>query len=812
MPADPARLAELFDALGAADAAERSSTLEHLDAADPDTARELRRLLVAIDADPDFLETPPRVDGDTLLRALEARTTIVDAATDDPDPPPPDAIPGYEIVREIGRGGGGRVYEAVQQRPRRTVAIKLLRGRTPSAAARERFEREAEILAALEHPGVAPVYHVGEVTQGETAVPFIVMPLIDDAAPITRAVAREAMSIDAALGLFAEVCDAVHHAHQRAVIHRDLKPANILVDAEGRVRVIDFGVARLTTDADPPSGAGGLVGTIGYMSPEQLAPGAAAIDTRSDVFALGVVLEEVIAAASDAPSAGLRADELRRIVAVARAITPADRYHSAAALRDDIRRWRRGEAVTVMPATTGYTLATFVRRRRPLVIGAAGFVALLALATIVSVALLLRIAEAERAEAAQQTIIDTAEAELADLRAALQAATSVGAVASGIVATAAADIDAASTDAERQTLIAEAVETLDRLAPVANANAAVRQTLAAAYVDLGDLQGAEWWADAEEVEASADAYARAEELWTDVLAEAPADADAASQLVDTIVRRAETARKRGDTAAATILADRALAAARVRFEAEDSGLDDGLRMIRTLWARCDARLATEDAAGPLPFAAEADDRADRLLIAFGPRPDLLDAQAWSTFRHGYWRQRAGELEPGVTLLRDAAEQATNAWAGAPDDPALRWLALVIGRNSTDYLTELQGPRAGLAFAADLVDQYLAIAPVDDADARRAAARAGLDLAEGYLSTALATSRAPEAGGDAAGAGDRAAMARAAAALAKTIAAMAADDAARAQQRGDADTEVAAADLSEQAMALVARAEAVLTDS
>src|SRR5678815_1957893 len=197
----------------------------------------------------------------------------------------------YRITRLVGVGGMGEVYEAQQDTPDRKVAIKIVRPDLLSGEALRRFEHETRVLAKLQHPGISPIYEAGRIETGSASTPYFAMEFVDGR-PLTTFAAAEKLPVRARLELFLQVCDAVEHAHQKGVIHRDLKPANILVDAAGRPRVMDFGVAR-ATDADVRATSmhteiGRLVGTLPYMSPEQVGAGSGGgdadeLDTRSDV-------------------------------------------------------------------------------------------------------------------------------------------------------------------------------------------------------------------------------------------------------------------------------------------------------------------------------------------------------------------------------------------------------------------------------------------------------------------------------------------------------------------------------------------------
>jgi eukaryotic-like serine/threonine-protein kinase len=212
----------------------------------------------------------------------------------------PEAIGPYRITGVLGEGGMGRVYSAEQEHPiRRRVAVKVIRaGMGESVAARLEAERQA--LALMEHPSIARVFDAGSTPQGS---PFIVMEHVEGA-PVGEYCDRRALPVRARLALFVEVCRAVQHAHQKGVIHRDLKPSNILVtevDGTPLPKIIDFGIAkavdRRLSDESPTTAYGLVIGTPAYMSPEQAEGGVAGLDTRTDVYALGVVLYELLAGA-----------------------------------------------------------------------------------------------------------------------------------------------------------------------------------------------------------------------------------------------------------------------------------------------------------------------------------------------------------------------------------------------------------------------------------------------------------------------------------------------------------------------------------
>ena len=263
-------------------------------AANADLRAEVEELLAydsgfGVETDEDgFLKSP-------LVRAPEAMLPGSSLRPLRDEPGLPLHIGRYRILRRHGEGGMGTVYEAEQDNPRRTVALKVIRPGLVSPELVKRFSHEAQILARLQHSGIAQVYEAG---MGEDGQPFFAMEFIRGM-PLDEYARSRGLNAAARLELLARVCDAVQHAHDKGVIHRDLKPGNILVDETGQPKVLDFGVAHVTaadllTSASRTQ-AGQLLGTLSYMSPEQIAADPAGLDGRSDVYTLGVILFELLA-------------------------------------------------------------------------------------------------------------------------------------------------------------------------------------------------------------------------------------------------------------------------------------------------------------------------------------------------------------------------------------------------------------------------------------------------------------------------------------------------------------------------------------
>jgi tetratricopeptide (TPR) repeat protein len=351
------------------------------------------------------------LSGLTTLDADGARPAAV------PDAGLPPQIGGFTILRKLGEGGMGIVYEAQQQSPRRRVALKVVRGgQFVDEKYLALFRREAETLARLVHPNIAAIYEAGRTEDGQH---FFTMELVEGRT--LSAYARERLggerpgpeALRARIALFEAVCRAVHHAHQRGVIHRDLKPSNIVVSEAGEVKVLDFGLARIT-DADVAVGTvlsevGTIRGTLPYMSPEQTRGDSRDLDFRTDVYSLGVVLYEILSGrlpydalsgsivqairviCEEAPRplpesiGGIAVDaDLRTIVLKALEKDRDNRYHSAAALADDLGRYLAGQPILAHPPSTLYQLRKLAARNRGVVAAVAAIAVLLVALAVTS--------------------------------------------------------------------------------------------------------------------------------------------------------------------------------------------------------------------------------------------------------------------------------------------------------------------------------------------------------------------------------------------------------------------------------------------
>ncbi|MHC4910535.1 MAG: serine/threonine-protein kinase, partial [Planctomycetota bacterium] len=373
-----------------------------------------------------------RAEVEALLRSDErAHTAFLESPirrseTDSNPRDLPATIGRYVVTGILGAGGMGVVYEGTQESPRRAVAIKVMRRGMTAPGMLARFRNESDILGLLDHPGIGRIYEAGaaEIDDGG-ARPFFAMELVRGTGLLEHAAT---LGTREQLRLFAEICDAVHHAHQKGIVHRDLKPSNILVTEGGQPKILDFGIAR-ATDGDLQAATvltdvGQLLGTIPYMSPEQISGNRDLLDTRSDVYSLGVVLFEMLTGElpydvrnRSIPEAAriihdedttrlsqirpvLRGD-LEWILAKALEKDVTRRYGAASALAEDLRRHLNHEPVAAGPPSAPYRLKKFVRRNRALVGGGTATVLALSVGLIAALVFAM-IARAEKQAALQQ--------------------------------------------------------------------------------------------------------------------------------------------------------------------------------------------------------------------------------------------------------------------------------------------------------------------------------------------------------------------------------------------------------------------------
>ncbi len=368
-----------------------------------------------------------------LLAELAAAVEVTEVETGSRGTGPPKRLGEYEIQSELHRGGQGVVYSAFHPPTKRTVALKvMLQGAFASSKQRARFEREVELIASLRHPGIVTLYDGGTTPDGMQylAMEFVDGVRLDEYRDVLSDANGGKPPIRETMRLVEEICDAVAFAQRRGIIHRDLKPANILVSPDGRPHILDFGIAKLDADTREPDSEvtveGEFVGTFSYAAPEQVDQTMEAVDIRTDVYALGIILYEMITGErprrlkgsmadfiraitqeEPVPPSTHRADihgEVENIILKAMARDPDRRYQSALALRNDIANYLAGRPIDAQSDSALYVLRKSAWRYRvPLSIAAVFVVLLLGVAAF---AIQARLNDAERrikeAESGQQ--------------------------------------------------------------------------------------------------------------------------------------------------------------------------------------------------------------------------------------------------------------------------------------------------------------------------------------------------------------------------------------------------------------------------
>jgi serine/threonine protein kinase/tetratricopeptide (TPR) repeat protein len=465
-------------ALELTEAAERAAFLARVCSDNPARRQHIEGMLALAGQLGNFLETP--------TQALSA------AAVDCLSEGPGTIIGPYKLLQVIGEGGMGTVYMAEQREPlQRKVALKIIRPGLDTMQIIARFEAERQALALMDHPNIARVLDAGEIgARGEgrgasknhpcpsplAPRPYFVMELVKGV-PITQYCDAQRLPLASRLELFRTVCHAVQHAHQKGIIHRDLKPSNVLIaehDNQPVAKVIDFGVAKATgprlTERTLFTEFGQVIGTVEYMSPEQAKLNALDVDTRSDIYALGVLLYELLTGTTPLVRARARAapfDEVLRIIREEEPPTPSNRlstladlpavatnrgvdarqlggvvrgeldwivmkcldkerdrrYQTAAALAQDLQHYLRDEPVAACPPSRGYRARKFIRRHKGAVMAASTIAVLLMVAVIGTTTGLVRAegarGDAERAQRAEEHARKTAERRAAETEAAL---------------------------------------------------------------------------------------------------------------------------------------------------------------------------------------------------------------------------------------------------------------------------------------------------------------------------------------------------------------------------------------------------------
>jgi serine/threonine protein kinase/tetratricopeptide (TPR) repeat protein len=731
-------LRELFDAALECPIDERAAFLDESCAGDPVLRNELDQLLAGSEAAGAFLERG-----------------LFDLAG--PDGTIGQRVGPYELIRQIGVGGMGAVFLAARADDhfRKQVAVKLVRGGLASTDIVRRFRQERQILATLEHPNIARLMDGGTTEAGQ---PYVVMDYIEGQ-PIDQYCDEHALSLRERLRLFRIVCGAVQYAHQQLVVHRDLKSANILVTADGSPKLLDFGIAKLLKPEDGFENAAATAPGSHLMTPQTASPEQVrgeAVGTSTDVYALGVVLYQLLTghppyrfkslrapdvarviceqeparpstivshaesfaeaeeAASTSPQrlAAVRAtrpDRLRRllqgdldvIVLTALRKEVSRRYASVEQLSDDLRRHLDGLPVRARKDTLWYRSAKFVRRQRIAV--AAGLLVIATLtAGIVTTAREARIADRQRREAEAQRA--RAEARFNDVRRLAD---------SFLFEFDAAIANLPGATPARRLVVAKALEYLDSLARESAGDPALQRELAAAYDKVGDVQGNYFATNLGDAKGSTASYQKAYAIRKALLSVAPNDALAQLQVAISVRNLGDSQIAAGDHAGAVeryrqaaSIGDRLLAASPHDEATQREEAEVGQRLCRTL-------MLTGDVAGAIAWCRRYDVIADDLLRRNPADANVLQGRALSGATLGNALFIDGHLQEARETLQATDEKFEGLIERDPNNSVLR-RGQAMNRtrlaNTLSALGDVSGAVASYQRAVDVLQALVAADP------------------------------------------------------------------------------------------------------
>jgi tetratricopeptide (TPR) repeat protein len=663
------RVRTLFHAAVDVDRDARALLLDRCD--DPNLRAEVERLIEQHDASEGFLEQSVW----DLVDTADAKWEHV-------------LIGPYRVVRQLGHGGMGTVFLAVREDAEfeQRVAIKLVRRGAGGESLLQRFRQERQILAALEHPNIARLLDGGTTSGG---VPYLVMEYVEGT-PIDDYCREHDLPIDERLRLFLQLCDAVQYAHRGLVIHRDIKPANVLVTKEGIPKLLDFGIAKLTS-AQTNATVTRLM-TPDYASPEQLA--GKLVTTATDVYSLGLLLFELLTgkrpfenvhrtpdtepprASNVSGQRALRGD-LDRILLVALDPDPNRRYASVDKFADDVRRHLDGHPVSARGASLGYRTVKFVRRNKL-------FVAAAAVTVIVAIVAFLAVLQQKRiAERRFEQVRSLAHAVVFDLHDAIAKLPG-------------------STSA-RALLVRHALGYLDALASESARNTPLQMELAGAYERVGDVQGMPYRANLGDSAGALVSYRKALDIAEELRARQPENSA-------TLLLIADLHDRTGWVAQRALRFRDALAHHEAARTIRES-LHDDLALARTWVAIADSRYQSNHSAAAVRGAYEnAEQILDRVPVTAANRKDVLTERGRIHQRLGGYFTGTLEHDPSRALLHhQAAERALEARAALdPNDAVAKRdfadqlvMTATLQNNVHDSAAALAGTARALPILRDL---------------------------------------------------------------------------------------------------------------
>ncbi|MGI8787748.1 MAG: protein kinase domain-containing protein [Pyrinomonadaceae bacterium] len=611
----------------------------------------------------------------------------------------------YRIEREIGRGGMGVVFLATREDFHQQVALKLIKRGMDSDQILERFRREREILAALNHPFIARLLDGGTTDDG---LPFFVMEYVEGV-PVNEFCRRENLSEKEKLELFRKVCEALIFAHQKLIVHRDLKPSNILVGKDGTPKLLDFGIAKLLDSDEAETQTNQRVLTPAYASPEQLRGDA--VDTTSDVYSLGKILAQILLGdnskslkfstienpTANATKQNLNHD-LRNILAMSLREDAARRYRSVEKFSEDIRRYLVGLPVSARRDTFSYRAAKFLKRNR------------LAVAVSVLFALTLLIGsaatfiQARRAQR-QQTL---AERRLDNLR---KMSDSFTTEIHGAIQNLPGSLPA------RQMLMRHAVEQLDALAAESDGNLALRDELAQAYLNSAQLP--------DMLLTEKDATLRkAIKIYRQLVADDPANSHYQEQMALGYSSLGDITKVRGSVADSLEYYKTSVSMLERIAESEPESTEHLVNLSETLIDAGRIYIMEDDIENASQLSQRTLTALEEIRKINADQPELASLANQTNLQITIEQTREGNYQPAIETLRRILGEYETQLARNENDTRVNYYLFVIHRRLADTLEQSGDASAAsehLQTALSIIENLLASSPKDFGYHRNAAA-------------------------------------------------------------------------------------------
>ncbi len=639
----------------------------------------------------------------------------------------PKRIGAYTVIGKLGEGGMGVVYKATQDFPRRTVALKVIKPHMASPRILERFRFETQVLAKLTHPGIAQIYEAGTTQTPEGEQPYFAMELVRGRPLIEYARLRN-LTMRERLALVQRIAEAVHHAHTRGVVHRDLKPGNILVTEDGTPKILDFGVARSVGGevgvTSQRTEVGQLVGTLPYMSPEQVAGDPDELDARSDVYSLGIVMYEMLSGGLPYELEKKVLQEAMRVIQeveptrlsqiskvyrgdvetiVGKALSKdrTRRYQSASEFASDIFRFLNDEPITARPPSAMYQVRKFAKRHR-VIAGGVG-VAAVGLAGGLGVSLwqLGATREAKDLLAESNSDLETALSQVTTERDRAEAVIEQLNQLTQVLL----DYEAASrrligSISSRRVLAENARDVLSELRRITAGTPWVRGKLAHAYTRLGTLS----WLDAGTINAAAEDFESAVELHRQELQDRPGDPEHTEGLALSLSSLASLSTLQGGTqpAMAMVLEAETLASG-------DPGLSPTAfaQVLRTKGAVLREQGRDDEALGTLQQAAD--------LIQTDISLDARDLHALILADLAEIHSRATRGQEALTLIEEALTTRRELMADHPSDGIIHRRMITLLNISAEQRERAGDRERGLALHQELFGLAERLVRLDAAD-------------------------------------------------------------------------------------------------